>query len=81
MLAATGALDPLVPAADIEAFQREMRTAGADWHLVVHGRALHSYTNHAVDDLGDARMAYDPVAHQLSWVTLAAFLAISLSAH
>lgn len=78
VLAATGALDPLVPADHVTAFQREMSEAGAEWHLLVHGRALHSYTNHAVDDLGDPRMAYDPLAHQLSWATLTAFLADTL---
>jgi dienelactone hydrolase len=75
VLAATGALDPLVPPQDIARFQQEMSQAGADWHLVVHGRALHSYTNHAVADLGDPRMAYDPDAHHLSWATLTTFLA------
>jgi dienelactone hydrolase len=78
VLAATGARDPLVPADDVAAFQREMSEAGADWHLLVHGRALHSYTNHAVDGLGDARMGYDPLAHRLSWATLTAFLADTL---
>lgn len=80
ILAATGAMDPLVPPADVAAFQREMSSADADWHLVVHGRALHSYTNSNVDGLGDPRMAYDRVAHQLSWTTLTTFLALSLQA-
>lgn len=75
VLAATGALDPLAPPEDVAAFQEEMRTAGADWHLLVHGRALHSYTNAGVADLGDPRMAYDPFAHQLSWAALTSFLA------
>lgn len=75
---ATGALDPLVPPEDVSAFQREMSEAKADWHLLVHGRALHSYTNCAVDGLGDPRMAYDPVAHCLSWRTLTTFLAEAL---
>ncbi|KKC23947.1 hypothetical protein WP12_22090 [Sphingomonas sp. SRS2] len=78
LLVATGALDPLVPPGDVAAFQREMDAAGADWHLLVHGRALHSYTNRAVSGLGDPRMAYDPFAHQLSWAALVTFLATSL---
>ena len=80
VLAATGALDPLVPPDDVTAFQEEMRTARADWHLIVHGRALHSYTNRAVEGLGDPRMAYDGFAHQLSWDTLTTFLDLSLTA-
>ena len=80
VLAATGALDPLVPPDDVAAFQEEMRAAGADWHLLVHGRALHSYTNRAVANLGDPRMAYDPVAHHLSWAMLISFLDLALAA-
>ncbi|KRB79804.1 hypothetical protein ASE00_19030 [Sphingomonas sp. Root710] len=75
VLAATGALDPLVPPGDVAAFQEEMRAAGVDWHLLVHGRALHSYTNAGVAGLGDPRMAYDPFAHQLSWAALTTLLA------
>ena len=79
VLAATGRLDPLVPPDDVAAFGREMDEAGADWHLLVHGRALHSYTNHAVARLGDPRMAYDAFAHELSWAALVSFLAGSLA--
>lgn len=78
ILVATGALDPLVPAGEVRDFQAEMSVAEADWHLIVHGRALHSFTNKAVDALGDTRMAYDPVAHQLSWAALQAFLSNAL---
>jgi len=79
ILVATGALDPLVPAVDVRDFQAEMSAAQADWHLIVHGRALHSFTNRAVEALADPRMAYDPVAHQLSWAALKAFLSDALS--
>ncbi|TZG25780.1 dienelactone hydrolase family protein [Sphingomonas montanisoli] len=74
VLACTGALDPLVPPADIAAFQAEMMAAEADWHLAVYGRALHSFTNEAVDGLGDPRMAYDARADRASWATLLGFL-------
>jgi dienelactone hydrolase len=80
VLAATGARDPLVPAADVVAFQAEMTQTGVDWHLLVHGRALHSYTNEAVASLGDPRMGYDAFAHQLSWATVTTFLANALAA-
>jgi dienelactone hydrolase len=74
ILACTGALDPLVPPADVAAFQAEMAAAAADWQLIVYGRALHSFTNETVDALGDARMAYDPAADRQSWAALLAFL-------
>lgn len=79
IMVATGALDPLVPPNDVREFQSEMALANADWHLLVHGRALHSFTNRAVDDLGDTRMAYDPAAHHLSWAALQAFLCDALN--
>lgn len=79
LLVATGARDPLVPPDDVAAFEREMRSAGADWHLLVHGRALHSYTNEAVATLGDPRMAYDAAAHRLSWAALTCFLEDALA--
>jgi dienelactone hydrolase len=51
-----------------------MMEASADWQLVVYGRALHSFTNQAVDDLGDPRMAYDASADRQSWAALLGFL-------
>lgn len=74
VLACTGARDPLVPPGDVAAFQAEMAAADADWQLVVYGRALHSFTNEAVDGLGDARMAYDRSADIQSWAALRGFL-------
>lgn len=80
IFASTGALDPLVPPADIATFQAEMTAADADWHLLVHGRALHSYTNRDVDGLGDPRMRYDPAADRQSWSALLTFLDETFSA-
>ena len=74
IFASTGAFDPLVPPTDVATFQAEMTKAGADWHLMVHGHALHSFTNVDVDRLGDPRMAYDAAADRQSWSALMAFL-------
>lgn len=74
VLACTGARDPLVPLDDVEIFQREMDSAGADWQLTVFGRALHSFTNSAVDELGDPRMGFDAEAEDMSWAILRLFL-------
>jgi len=74
VLACTGALDPLVPLADITAFQAEMTCASADWQLIVYGRALHSFTNSGVATLDDPRMAYDEEADRQSWAALHSFL-------
>jgi dienelactone hydrolase len=74
ILACTGARDPLVPPEDVAAFQEEMAEAEADWQLCVFGRAMHSFTNVAVDDLGDPRMAYDAQAAETAWMLMQLFL-------
>ena len=74
ILACTGARDPLVPLDDVDAFQREMDAAGADWQLIVYGRALHSFTNPNVAGIGDPRMDYDPAADRQSWAAALLFL-------
>jgi len=74
IFASTGALDPLVPPEDVATFQSEMAAARADWQLIIHGGALHSFTNIGVDGLGDPRMAYDAAADRLSWIALRDFL-------
>ncbi|NIJ07720.1 dienelactone hydrolase [Sphingomonas vulcanisoli] len=70
ILACTGDRDPIVPPEDVTAFQAEMRAAEADWQLIVHGRALHSFTNVDVAAHSDPRMGYDPAADRLSWAAL-----------
>ncbi len=74
VLACTGAKDPLVPLDDVTAFQREMDAAGADWQLIVYGRALHSFTNPNVAGMDDPRMDYDPSADRQSWAAALLFL-------
>jgi dienelactone hydrolase len=76
----TGAKDPLVPRVDVAAFQKEMTKAQAHWQLTTYGDAWHSFTNEDVDRLGDPRMAYDAVAHALSWRALIDFLDLNLAA-
>ncbi len=41
----TGVLDPIVPFAQVQAFEEEMQAAGADWRVITHGNAGHSFTN------------------------------------
>jgi dienelactone hydrolase len=44
VLVSVGSEDPLVPAADREAFGQQLQAAGVDWQLLVHGGAEHSFT-------------------------------------
>lgn len=60
ILVLNGALDPMVPAEQIDAFIAEMKSAPhVDWQLVQYGRAVHSFTNPLADTPGQAQ--YDPV--------------------
>lgn len=45
VLVCAGSIDPLVPPAQVRAFEEEMSAAGADWQLVMYGGAAHSFTN------------------------------------
>jgi dienelactone hydrolase len=79
ILACTGAKDPLVPLADVAAFQEEMAAVEADWQLIVYGQALHSFTNRNVRGMGDPRMDYDPSADRQSWAAALMFLDEAMS--
>jgi len=45
VLALHGAEDPVVPPAQVAAFENEMRKAGVDWQLNVYSGAAHNFTN------------------------------------
>jgi dienelactone hydrolase len=72
ILVCHGADDPNVPPADVNAFEDEMRTAGADWQLIAYGGAVHSFTNPDADRPG-AR--YNQKADRRSWGAMKQFLA------
>lgn len=75
VLAAHGADDPYVPAAQVQAFQDEMRSAGVDWELNYYGDAVHGFTNpqNGTDKAKGA--AYNEKADQRSWAAMKAFFA------
>lgn len=45
VLACTGADDPMIPPAQVVAFEEEMRNAKADWQVIAYGNTVHSFTN------------------------------------
>lgn len=70
-----GADDPFVPAAQVTAFEEEMRKAGVDWQLVAFGGAVHSFTlKHAGND-NSKGSAYNEKADVRSWEMYKDFLA------
>jgi dienelactone hydrolase len=66
-----GADDPTIPAAQLQAFQDEMRAARADWQLISYGNAVHSFTNPAANS---AAARYEERAARRSWGAMTQFL-------
>lgn len=73
LLVVHGALDPVVPKADRDAFENEMSAAGAKWQMLVFGDVLHAYTDQGADIATIA--AYDEPAARQTYALTHAFLA------
>lgn len=69
-----GAEDPYVPAAEVQAFEDEMRQAGADWQLVKYSGAVHSFTNPDAGTDTSKGAAYNSQADHRSWTAMKDFL-------
>jgi dienelactone hydrolase len=63
----TGAKDPFAPLSDVEAFQKEMAAAEAQWHLTVFGNTYHSFTDPDAHLSTIEGLKYDPLAERISW--------------
>ena len=68
-----GADDPLVPSDEVLAFEEEMRKAQVDWHMVIYGHAVHSFTNPAAGDDPSRGAAYNEKADKRSWEAMKNF--------
>lgn len=67
ILALIGADDPIIPAEQRAAFEKEMTEAKVDWRLLLFGGAGHSFTNPDVGALGRAGFAYDEKTSKRAW--------------
>lgn len=73
---ATGAEDKFVPPDQVEAFEREMKAAGADFRVISYPGAVHSFTNPDADANGkkfNLPLAYDAEADKQSWEEMQRF--------
>jgi dienelactone hydrolase len=70
LLLCHGADDPIVTAAQRDAFLVEATAAGIDWQLHLYGGVGHSFTNPDIDALGIAGFAYDEAADRRSWAAM-----------
>ncbi len=68
-----GGDDPFVPPAQVEAFEEEMRKAGADWQIHVYGGAVHSFTNPEADGYHLKGAGYNETADRRSWEAMKVF--------
>ena len=75
ILACTGAADPLVPADQVLAFEREMTEAGVDWQVITYSGAKHAFTNPAADALNRPGFGYQEAADRRSWAAMRAHFA------
>lgn len=78
VLALHGGDDPFVPAAQVEAFQDEMRKGRVDWQFVSYGGAVHSFTNPEAGNDNSKGAAYNETADRRSWIAMNAFFAETL---
>jgi dienelactone hydrolase len=67
VLVCIGAEDPLIPPAQRQAFEEEMRAGGVDWRMNLYGGAAHSFTNEKASDLGMPGIEYHALTDARSW--------------
>jgi dienelactone hydrolase len=72
ILVCTGAADPLVPADQVVAFEREMTEAAVDWQVITYSGAKHAFTNPMSDALGRPGFGYQEAADRRSWAAMQA---------
>jgi dienelactone hydrolase len=68
-----GADDPLVPDAEVLAFEKEMRDAKVDWQLISYGNTVHSFTNWDLASDHSKPAAFNVKSDARSWTAMRAF--------
>jgi dienelactone hydrolase len=80
VLACIGADDPLVPAEERLAFEREMRATKVDWRLELYGNAVHGFANPNAGKLGNPAVQYHEPSHRRSWRSMLELFGETISA-
>ena len=70
VLACIGYNDPIIPADQRLAFEKEMSEGGVDWRMNLYGEAGHSFTNPDVGALGRAGFSYHGPTDRRSWTAM-----------
>lgn len=74
VLVCHGADDPYESAAEITAFQQEMRDSKADWQMIYYANSVHSFTNPEAGNDNSKGAAYNEKAAKRSFEHLQLFL-------
>jgi dienelactone hydrolase len=74
IMVCTGADDPFVPVAQVNALADEMTKAKADWQIISYAGTVHSFTNPEAEKAGmPAAIAYNKLADERSWKAMTSF--------
>ena len=73
ILVCTGSDDTMIPPENVNAFETEMKNAGADWQVIVYGGAKHSFTNPNSDSIAMPGIGYNKLVDQRSWKAMSNF--------
>jgi len=68
-----GADDPFVPAAEIEAFKKEMNDAEVDWQMNLYSGTVHSFTQPMAGNDNSAGAAFNQQSDRRSWASMRNF--------
>lgn len=67
VLVCLGAIDPIIPPEQRDAFAKEMEAGKVDWRMELYGGAGHSFTNREVDAMNLPGFKYDERTDKRSW--------------
>ncbi|HVI96850.1 MAG TPA: dienelactone hydrolase family protein [Anaeromyxobacter sp.] len=74
ILVLAGGADPMVTAEQVQAFEQEMKSAGARFEVITYPNAMHAFTNPDADKAGVPGLKYDAQADKESWQAATQFL-------
>ncbi len=69
-----GADDPYESKDEVDDFQNEMRSSGADWQMIFYANAVHSFTDINAGNDNSKGAAYNEKAEKRSWEAMLNFL-------
>ncbi len=75
-----GAIDPMVPATEVDAFKKEMDEAKVNYQFTAFAQTVHSFTDKAAGSDLSKGVAYNEQADKRSWQGMLAFF-IELAGH